>query len=118
MKKENNSIDKINLLSKIKSWCYHLFHLKGRNELTNNQEDIVISNNIPELTTFEKYRLQNERLQCLLKLQEDFEKGAIQEESINEKDKLDLESLYKEQINNLKRNIKNVEVKIQKLKKI
>ena len=65
--------------------------------------------------TFDEYRKKSERHQYLLQLQNMFENKMILESDIGESDKADLEALYMEQISNLKRKIRTVESKIQKI---
>lgn len=116
MKNQNNSLEKNNIFSKIKSWWYNIFH-KAKKEKVNALEDTIVSekNNGEETNIFDEYRKKNERHQYLMQLQSKFENQMILESDISESDKADLEALYIEQIDNLKRKIRNTESKIQKL---
>ena len=85
-------------------------------KLNEKQNTTVSVNNQPEvMNAFDEYRKKNERHQYLLQLQNKFENKMIFERDISESDKADLEALYMEQISNLKRKIRTVESKIQKI---
>ena len=118
MKNQNNSLEKNNFISKIKSWWYNIFHKskKAEEKLDNNQNTILSVNKQHEVrNTFDEYRKKNERRQYLIQLQSKFENKMILESNISESDKTDLEALYIEQIDDLKRKIRTAENKIQKL---
>ena len=116
MKNQNNSLEKNNIFSKIKSWWYNIFH-KAKKEKVNAVEDTVVSGNnkSEERNIFDEYRRKNERRRYLLQLQNKYENKMILESEMSERDKNELESLYIEQIGDLKRKIKSVDTKIQKL---
>lgn len=118
MKNQNNSLEKNNIFSKIKSWWYNIFHkTKKVEEETKVVQDTIANENNKnkERNIFDEYRKKNERHKYLLQLQNRYENKMILESDISEKDKTDLEALYIEQIGDLKRKIKSVDTKIQKL---
>lgn len=102
---------------KIKSWWYNIFHKSKKLDECLIQEDNNVnkSTSIVEENIFDEYRRKTKRHNYLLQLQKRFENKIILENEISDVDKSDLEVLYIEQINNLKRNIRTVENKIQKL---
>ena len=116
MKNQNNSLEKNNIFSKIKSWWYNIFH-KAKKEKVNAVEDTVVSENnkSEESNIFDEYRKKNERHKYLLQLQNSYENKMILESDMSESDKTELEALYIEQIGDIKRKIKSVNTKIQKL---
>ena len=104
--------------SNIKSWWYNIFHKsKKLDECSTKEEDNNAnkSTSVEERNIFDEYRRKTEKHNYLLQLQKRFENKIILENEISDVDKSDLEVLYIEQINNLKRNIRTVENKIQKL---
>lgn len=118
MKNQNNSLEKNSIFSKIKSWWYNIFHKssKAKENLNNTQDATVSENNkLEETNMFDECRKKNERRMYLLQLQNKYENKIISESEINEKDKIDLEALYVEQIRDLKIKVKGVESKIQKI---
>ena len=118
MKNQNNSLEKNNIFSKIKSWWYNIFHKtkKVEEEIKVVQDTIANENGKnEERNIFDEYRKKNERQKCLLQLQNRYENKMILESDMSESDKTELEALYIEQINNLKRKVKTVESKIQKI---
>lgn len=68
-----------------------------------------------EESIFDEYRKKHERHKYLLQLQKRFESKMILESDMSKSDKAELEDLYIEQIADLKRKIKSVDVKVQKL---
>lgn len=116
MKNQNNSLEKNNIFSKIKSWWYNIFH-KAKKEKINAVEDTVVSENnkSEERSIFDEDRKKNDRHRYLLQLQNKYENKMIVESDMSENDKAELEALYIEQIGDLKRKIKSVDTKIQKL---
>lgn len=116
MKNQNNSLEINNIFSKIKSWWYNVFH-KAKKEKVYTVEDTIVDrkNKSEETNIFDEYRKKNERHKYLLQLQSRYENKIILESDMSENDKTELEALYIEQINNLKRKVKTVESKIQKI---
>lgn len=112
MENQNNSLETNNIFSKIKSWWYNIFH-KAKKEKVYAVEDAIVSekNKSEETNIFGEYRKKNERHKYLLQLQNRYENKMILESDISENDKTELEALYIEQINNLKRKVKTVESK-------
>lgn len=116
MKNQNKSLEKNSIFSKIKSWWYNLFHKVKKEEVQVVQNVIVSENNkMEENNIFDEYRKKNERRRYLFQLQNKYENKMILESEMNENDKAELEVLYIEQIGDLKRKIKSVDTKIQKL---
>ena len=115
--KENNNLQNVNIFSKVKSWIYHLLKKAVRAESKveyANTSDIQSSQLKTTNNLFEEYKMKSDRRQYLLDLQKKFESKLVLEKDINNEDQKDLESLYVEQINELKRNIRSVDYKIKK----
>lgn len=118
MKNQNKSLEKNSVFSRIKSWWYNIFH-KEKKEINVIQNTVVVENNKrEEINIFDEYKKKNERNKYLQKLQKKYEDKIILEKDMSERDKSDLETLYIEQISDLKRKIKSVDNKIQKLDNI
>ena len=115
--KKNNDLQNVNIFSKVKSWIYHLLkkdvRAESKVECTNTSD---IQSFQPKTTNnfFEEYKMKSDRRQYLLDLQKKFESKSVLEKDINSEDQKDLESLYMEQIDELKRNIHSVDYKIKK----
>ena len=110
MKEENQSLDKIRLHDRIRAWWYKLFH---KDKIVLSQETIT-PNEQPHEKQCEsilaiKYKFDNVRGEYLLQLQRKFEAGLIKEEEMNDDDRMDLEKLYNDQINNLKMRLEEVQ---------
>ena len=91
MKNENNSLEKNNIFSKIKSWWYKIFHKskKAEEKSSDNQDTSVgVNNQLEVKNTFDEYRKKNERRQYLMQLQNKFENKIILENDISESDKV------------------------------
>lgn len=116
MKNQNNSLKKWNVFSRIKYWWYNIFrNSKKIEEKIDNKQNTTTSASLEGNNVLEEYRKKSERYKYLMQLQNKFENKLIFESDISENDKVELEALYVEQINDLRRKIKNTESKIQKL---
>ena len=109
-----NKLQKNTIFLKLKSWWYNLTHKNSKSPT----DPLILQDDIHEEITskqmpFAEYRQLNERQTYLIELQKKFENKEILEKDIEIQDKNDLEKLYREQINNLKREIKNFEKKLQ-----
>lgn len=115
--KKNRDLQNIYFFSKVKSWIYHLFKkevcVESKAEHTNSS-DIQSSQVKTTNNFFEEYKMKSDRRKYLLDLQNRFESRALLEKDISSEDQKDLETLYIEQIGELKRNIHSVEYKIKK----
>lgn len=119
MKNQNNGLKDRSIFSGIKSWWYNIFHKsKKAEEKMDNKQNATANVSFEANNVLEDYRKKNERYRYLIQLQNKFENKLIFESDISENDKLNLETLYLEQINDLRRKIKNIESKIQKLNNI
>lgn len=114
MKYKNNSMEKKNLFSTIKSWFYNLFHNSKENNDEKQNNKIEKSTMHKEQNIFDEYRKKNERHQHLVQLQQKYENKEILEENMSIEDKADLEKLYEEEIIALKRKIRSFEIKLGK----
>lgn len=113
--KEHNNLE-FNLLNKIKSWVYRLFHKSQQSISSSPLEQSVDSTaeKIKQDNFFDEYKLKNERRQYLLDLQKKYKAKEILEKDMSEEDKIDLENLYIEQNEELKRKIKSYDYKMKK----
>ena len=113
--KEHNNLE-FNLLNKIKSWVYRLFHKSQQSISSSPLEQSVDSTaeKIKQDNFFDEYKLKNERRQYLLDLQKKYKAKEILENDMSEEDKIDLENLYIEQNEELKRKIKSYDYKMKK----
>lgn len=124
MKNQNDSLENQNLFLKVKSWLYNIFHNSQlRESKTENIESINIVLNEAKLDNKpnnfrESYAEKNERRQYILDLQRKYKNKEILEENMSDEDRFDLENLYEEQNTALKRRIKELELKIEKSKKM
>lgn len=118
MKNQNKSLEKNSVFSRIKSCWYNIFHnsKNAKDKLNDNKDtNVSVNNQFEVMNTFDEYRKKNERYQYLMQLQSKFENKKILESDISGNDKADLEALYIEQIDNLKRKIRAVDNKINTL---
>lgn len=114
MKNQNNNL-KWSVFSRIKHWWYNVFHKSKKIEGNiGNKQNTIASVSLEANNVFEDYRKKSERYRYLMQLQNKFENKLILESDINENDKVELETLYVDQINDLRRRIKNIESKIRK----
>lgn len=113
--KEHNNLE-LNLLNKIKSWVYRLFHKSQQSISSSPLEQSVdsIAEKIKQDNFFDEYKLKNERRQYLLDLQKKYKAKEILEKDMSEEDRIDLENLYIEQNEELKRKIKSYDYKMKK----
>ena len=124
MKNQNDSLENQNLFLKVKSWLYNIFHNSQlRESKTENIESINIVLNEAKLDNKpnnfrESYAEKNERRQYILDLQRKYKNKEILEENMSDEDRFDLENLYEGQNTALKRRIKELELKIEKSKKM
>lgn len=124
MKNQNDSLENQNLFLKVKSWLYNIFHNSQlRESKTENIKSINIVLNEAKLDNKpnnfrESYAEKNERRQYILDLQRKYKNKEILEENMSDEDRFDLENLYEEQNTALKRRIKELELKIEKSKKM
>ena len=114
---KKNNLKKADILSKIKRLLNKFFHKFHNNKRTSNIE--VYGKDIKQLTNqdeyqniFDKYRYEEKRYKYLLNLQKKFESDMILEDELSDKDKSDLEKLYHDQINELQRSIRKIDIKI------
>lgn len=105
--REHNNLDS-SWANKIKSWVYRLFHKSTQGISSSVNEQLVNSTieKVKENDFFSEYKLKNERQQYLLNLQRKYKSKEILEKDISENDRIDLENLYVEQNNELKRKIR------------
>lgn len=119
MKNQNNNLKDRSIFSRIKSWWYNIFNKSKKiEEKIDNKQNTTANVSFEANNVFEGYRKKNERYKYLIQLQNKFENKLILESDISENDKVELETLYVNQINDLRRRIKNIESKIQKLNNI
>lgn len=97
---ENNKLIKVQkktIFSKISNYIKSIF--AKTNIYDSKDEFIIVENNKENIfDSFEKDK-------DLLNIQEKFENGKLNEEDLTEQEKQELINLYKEQINDLKKNI-------------
>lgn len=121
MKKHSNVLESTTFFNKVKSWVYNLFH-KAPNMNSKIEEIETRAYKINDLKSsvkkddfFEEYKQKNERREYLLNLQRKYKAKEILEQDMSEDDRSDLENLYIEQNNELKRKIRSYDLKISKL---
>lgn len=113
--REHNDLES-NWINKIKSWVHRLFHKSTQGISSSVNEQLVNSTieKVKENDFFDEYKQKNERHQYLLNLQRKYKSKEILEKDISEKDRIDLENLYVEQNNELKRKIRSYDYEIEK----
>lgn len=106
--REHNDLG-ANWIDKIKSWVYCLFH-KPTQMISSSIDEQLVNSTIEkakENNFFDEYKQKNERQQYLLNLQRKYKSKEILEKDMSEEDRIDLENLYVEQNNELKRKIRS-----------
>lgn len=113
MKNKNLKVD--SLFDKVRSWLYDLFHKNKVKQLAPIEEQSnKTKSDDKKSNTFEEYQLKNERREYILNLQKKYKAKEIRQEEMSEEDRTDLENLYIEQNQELKRKIRTLEYKIDK----
>lgn len=121
MKKQNNDLESFKLFNKVKSWIYNLFNKASNMNSKLNDVEVRanetnnLKNSVKKSGFFEEYKKKNERREYLLNLQRRYKAKEILEQDMSEDDRSDLENLYIEQNNELKRKIRSYDSKISKL---
>ncbi len=116
MKNQNNGLSTKNWFYRIKTWWHNFFSKSKliddnvKKEQTSNCESAEITKKENDWYT-EKY----ERKKYLLDLQRKYKNNEILEENIIEQDRIDLENLFIEQNDELKRRIIMLDRKISKI---
>ena len=119
MRKEEKSLVKINedsFFNKIKTFIKKIFNKKdcNINNVAPVDESLKSKDNRKQKFMEEVKRIEDEETK-LLKLQQQFHNGEINEEDLTETQYKALNDLYDRQIDNLK---KSIEIKKQKIKKM
>ena len=99
------------IFMKIKNWFYNLFHSHKEIEAP-KEENNEKTNSNGERNYIEAQREKTQRHMYLIELQKRYKNGSILEEDLSEEDRIDLENLYVNQNNELKRKIKSLESKL------
>lgn len=114
MKKENEIvIYKASIIGKIKKFFRKLFQKLKYGENNHNEENIIYN----EEKDFKKEIeiKQNEEKLRILKLQEEYKKGLIEEENISKEDYQKLLDLYDEQNKKIKEEIERDKIEVKNM---
>ena len=121
MKKHSNVLESTTFFNKVKSWVYNLFHkapnMNSKIEAIETRADEIndLKSSVKRDDFFKEYKQKNERREYLLNLQRKYKAKEILEQDMSKDDRSDLENLYIEQNNELKRKIRSYNLKISKL---